>query len=151
MVSLAAYTRRRSNRDRFSFKSNTKHFQFTNIAFMSLEVLDLDFDDQSTWIYTKSRATIFMRCLWVLLWIEGIVKGFYYFCREFICIFFKSNSVFLFVNALIYKKKYRFLWRKVHTKISVTDWLYLMILLEQVFYLSLRIKKHYVVTLFVCI
>ncbi len=31
----------------FSSNSNVTHFQFTNIANMSLEVLDLDFDEHT--------------------------------------------------------------------------------------------------------
>ncbi len=41
---LNRYTRQKSNRDYFLSNSNTTHFQSTNIPHMSLEVLDLDFD-----------------------------------------------------------------------------------------------------------
>ncbi len=67
-------------KDLLLFYLNTTPFSIHKyIVHMSLEVLDLDFVKQtseSILVNAKSKAKIFMKFLWILLWIEDI-------CREF--------------------------------------------------------------------
>ncbi len=43
-LTSTVYTQRKGNRNILLFYSNTTHLQSTNIAYLSLEVLDLDFE-----------------------------------------------------------------------------------------------------------
>ncbi len=48
--------------------SNIAHFLYINIAIISLEVLDFEFNNLK--VHYKSRASILMICLGILLWID---------------------------------------------------------------------------------
>ncbi len=81
------YTQRKSNGDLFLFNWNITK----NIPYMSLEVLDLK-TNVSTWVNAKSRASIFVICLCIEETYD-VIKGRYYFCREFILKVFPSANV----------------------------------------------------------